>query len=88
MNHRAVVSVILQSSSWKQGLRVSYPPHANKGYPKLISSQQSRSTMIDHGKLQDDDSIYYGTTPFRELIKSMPGAYNIVHIFHCDKAIT
>lgn len=68
-----MVSAVLQSSSWKQGLRVSYPSHVNKENQKLTNSQQSRNTTIDRGKMQDNESINYGTTPFRELIKSMPG---------------
>ena len=71
--YRAVVSAILQNSSWKQGLRVCYPSHINKENQKSTSSQQSRGTTNNGGNAQENESINYGTTPFRELIKSMPG---------------
>ena len=70
MNYcRAVVSVVLQSSSWKHALRVSYPSHMDTD---TNSAKNSRNTSSD-GKKQDDEGIY-STTPFRELIKTMPGA--------------
>ncbi len=84
MKLRAVVSVILQSPYWKEGLRVSYPPHLNKENQNLVNLQQSRNGTIDRGKLQqdnDDENINNGTTPFRELIKTMPGTVIIIEIF-------
>ena len=71
-----MVSAILRHSSWKQGLRVTYPSNLNKENRNLTNLQQSRSATIDRGQMQDqleDENINYGTTPFRELIKSIPG---------------
>ena len=65
-----MVSVILQSSSWQKGLRVSYPSHIMEDNTE--SPNKPRKTT-DDAKKKEDDSIY-GTTPFRELIKTMPGA--------------
>lgn len=65
-----MVSVILQSSSWQKGLRVSYPSHAMEDNTE--SPNKPRKTTDDAKKKEDDSS--YGTTPFRELIKTMPGS--------------
>ena len=84
--YRAVVSVILQSPSWKHALRVSYcPPHIIKC---------DRHTLERNASTIDEEQVNLkkcNTTPFRELIKTMPGVaileeyvkYFANHTYNC-----
>ena len=84
--NRAVVSVILKSSSWKHALRVSYPSYMDE---HTTNSARKSRRVTNNDREQENEGIN-STTPFRELIKTMPGALNnypvnsIVYLFDID----